>query len=278
MYIYFQRQDDEFCHYSFVNEGGNPFVMTPTDAPKCFHTIDYVKKFEGKPLEIGRVIAIVFHVGSHTTSPWFVIGIVMDSRPRGRAKWLNDTTVPPQERGYGVTHHKCNPRSLDLALLRVEAATVFCDSAMRAICAEFPNIFYYDLAGDPIPEHIHVREVFAIGHTCAAKELIAVSQIPPSRVVRGLGLLTENVAADAIPPPRKATLQSLLCRLLRRMLTPWHVPMPELRYDSWFRTKVLPIAADEDGHVVAATSAVNSMFVCKASLARVRVEQLPSCC
>ena len=40
------------------------------------------------------------------------------------------------------------------------------------------------------------------------------------------------------------------------MLTPWHVPMPELTYDSWFRTKVLPIAADEDGHVVAATSAV----------------------
>ena len=256
MYMYFQRQDDEFCHYSFVNEGGNPFVMTPTDAPKCFHTIDYVKKFEGKPLEIGRVIAIVFNVGSHTTSPWFVIGIVMDSRPRGRAKWLNDTTVPPQERGYAVTHHKCNPRSLDLALLRVEAATVFCDSTMRAICAEFPNIFYYDLAGDPIPEHIHVREVFAIGHTRTAKELIAVSQIPPSRVVRGLGLLTENVAADAIPPPRKATLQSLLCRLLRRMLTPWHVPMPELTYDSWFRTKVLPIAADEDGHVVAATSAV----------------------
>ena len=256
MYMYFHRQDDEFCHYSFVNEGGTPFVMTPTDAPKCFHTIDYVKKFEGKPLEVGRVIAIVFHAGSHTTPPWFVIGIVMDSRPRGRAKWLNDTTVPPQERGYGVTHHKCNPRSLDLALLRVEAATVFCDSTMRAIVAEFPDISYYNLAGEPIPEHIHVREVFAIGHTRTAKELLAVSQIPPSRVVRGLGLLTENVAADAIPPPRKATLQSLLCRLLRRMLTPWHVPMPDLKYDSWFRTKVLPIAADEDGHVVAATSAV----------------------
>ena len=40
------------------------------------------------------------------------------------------------------------------------------------------------------------------------------------------------------------------------LLLPWRVPMPELRYDSWFRTKVLPIAADEDGHVVAATSAV----------------------
>ena len=256
MYMYFQRQDDEFCHYSFVNEGGNPFVMTPTNAPKCFHTIDYVKKFEGKPLEVGRVIAIVFHVGSQTAPPWVVIGIVMDSRPRGRAKWLTDTTVPPQERGYGVTHHKCNPRSLDLALLRVEAATVFCDSTMRAIVTEFPDISYYNLTGDPIPEHIHVSEVLAIGHTRTAKELIAVSQIPPSRIVRGLGLLTENVAADAIPPPRKAALQSLLCRLLRRMLTPWHVPMPELKYDSWFRTKVLPMAADEDGHVVAATSAM----------------------
>ena len=256
MYMYFQRKDDEFCHYSFVNEGGNPFVMTPTNAQKCFHTIDYVKKFEGKPLEVGRVIAIVFHLGGPTAPPCVVIGIVIDSRPRGRAKWLTDTTVPPQERGYGVTHHKCNPRSLDLALLRAEAARVFCDSTMRAIVNEFPDVSYCNLAGDPIPEQIHVREVFAIGHTRTAKELTAVAQIPSSRIVRGLGLLTENVAADAIPPPRKATLQSLLCRLLRRMLTPWHVPMPELKHDSWFRTKVLPIAADEDGHVVAATSAV----------------------
>ena len=269
-----------------MNEGGAPFVMTPTDAPKCYHTIDYVKKFEGKPLEVGRVIAIVFHAGSHTTPPWFVIGIVMDSRPRGRAKWLNDTTVPPQERGYGVTHHKCNPRSLDLALLRVEAATVFCDSTMRAIVAEFPDISYYNLAGEPIPEHIQVREVFAIGHTRTAKELIAVSQIPPSRVVRGLGLLTENVAADAIPPPRKATLQSLLCRLLRRMLTPWHVPMPDLKYDSWFRTKrcsqllLMKTATWWQPPVQWPwpLQPANSMFVCKASLARVRVEQLPSCC
>ena len=140
MYMYFQRKDDEFCYYSFVNEGGNPFVMTPTNARQCFHTIDYVKKFEGKPLEVGRVVAVVFHLGGPNVSLCVVIGIVMDSRPRGRAKWLTDTTVPPQERGYGVTHHKCNPRSLELALLRVEAAQVFCDSTMRAIIDEFPQI------------------------------------------------------------------------------------------------------------------------------------------
>ena len=64
MYMYFQRRDDEFCYYTFVNEGGTPFVMT--NAQKCFHTIDYVKKFEGKPLEVGRVVAIVFHLGGHT--------------------------------------------------------------------------------------------------------------------------------------------------------------------------------------------------------------------
>ena len=44
--------------------------------------------------------------------------------------------------------------------------------------------------------------------------------------------------------------------LLRRLLTPWHVPM-DIPHDSWFRTIVLPIAAMEDGHLVAASSAVS---------------------
>ena len=32
--------------------------------------------------------------------------------------------------------------------------------------------------------------------------------------------------------------------------------MPDIKYDQWFRTKVLPIVADKDEHVIAATSAV----------------------
>ena len=137
-------------------------------------------------------------------------------------------------------------------------SSILCDSTMHAIIDEFPQVSYFNLAKqDPIPETIFVGEVFAIGHTRTAKELTAVAQIPTSRIVRGLGLLTENVSADAMSPTNKATLQSLLCRLLRRMLTPWHVPMPDIPYDQWFRTKVLPIVADEDGHVVAATSAVS---------------------
>ena len=216
------------------------------------------EKFEGKPVEVGRVIPIVFNSGGQNAPLCVVIGIVMDCRLRNRPKWLNDPTRSVQERGQGTTHHKCNARSLDLALLREEAAQVFCDSTMHAIIDEFPQVSYFNLAAqDPLPGTIFVREVFAIGHTRTAKEFTAVAHIPTSRIVRGLGLLTENVSADAMPPTNKATLQSLLCRLLRRMLTPWHVPMTDVPHDQWFRTKVLPIVADEHGHVVAATSAVS---------------------
>ena len=246
MYMQFQRGDEEFCYYTFLNEGGAQFVMTPTDTPSCWHTMDYVKKHEGRPLEIGRVVAIVFNAGGPTDPLCVVIGIIMDSRLRGRPTWLNDPKVSVQE---GATHYKCNPRSFEMALLQEAAAQVFCDSTMR--------VSYFPLGSDkPIPETVFVREVYAIGHTRTAKELTAVAKTPTSRIVRGLGLLTENVSADSMPPPRRATLQSLLCRLLRRMLTPWHVPMPDIKYDQWFRTKVLPIVADEDGHVIAATSAV----------------------
>ena len=84
MYMYFQQRNDEFYYYIFVNEGGTPFVMTPTNAEKCFHTINYVKKFKGKPLEVGRVVAIVFHLGDHNAPLCNVMGVVMDCRPRGR--------------------------------------------------------------------------------------------------------------------------------------------------------------------------------------------------
>ena len=213
MYMQFQRRDDEFFYYTFLNDGGAPFVMTPTNAKSCYHTMDYVKKFEGKPLEVGRVIAIVFNSGGQNAPLCVAIGIVMDCKLRNRPKWLNDPTRSVQERGQGTTHHKCNARSLDLALLREEAARVFCDSTMHAIIGEFPQVSYFNLAAqDPIPGTIFVREVFAIGHTRTAKELTAVAQILTSRIVRGLGLLTENVSTDAMPPTNKATLQSLLCR------------------------------------------------------------------
>ena len=92
--------------------------------------------------------------------------------------------------------------------------------------------------------------------TRSAKELTAVAHTPASRMVRGLRIQTENPAATVMPPDTKGHLMGLLSVLLRRLLTPWHVPM-DISYDSWFRTIVLPIAAMEDGHLVAALSAVS---------------------
>ena len=58
MYMHFQRRDDEFCYYTFVNEGGAPFVMTPINTQKCFHTIDYVKKYEGSHWKLGELLPL----------------------------------------------------------------------------------------------------------------------------------------------------------------------------------------------------------------------------
>ena len=57
-------------------------------------------------------------------------------------------------------------------------------------------------------------------------------------------------------------LVGLLGVLLRRLLTPWHVPI-DIPYNSWFRTIVLPIAAMEDGHLVAAISAISLAIATK---------------
>ena len=254
MYMYFQRRDDEFCSYTFVNEGGTPFVMTPTNAQKCFHTIDYVKKIEGKPLEVGRVVAIVFHLGGLTAPLCVAIGIVMDCRPRGRAKWLTDTTVPPQERGYGVTHHKCNPRSLDLALLRAEAAQVFCDSTMRAIVKHTSHTVTW-LVTPSQSRFMFVKYLLSATHE-RPKSSLLLHKFPLVGLSEGWGCLLKM--SLLMPSP---LLARPLCSLYYvdycgGCSHPGMFPMPELKYDSWFRTKVLPIAADEDGHVVAATSAV----------------------
>ena len=121
---------------------------------------------------------------------------------------------------------------------------------------QFNELFLWPVSREVLPEDIVVKDVFSLGSTRSAKELTAVAHTPASRMVRGLGIQTENPAATVMPPDTKGHLMGLLSLLLRRFLTPWHVPM-DIPYDSWFRTVVLPIAAMEDGHLVAAISAVS---------------------
>ena len=143
----------------------------------------------------------------------------------------------------------------------------------------FNELFLWPVSQEMLPEDIVVKDVFSLGSTRSARELMAVAHTPASRMVRGLGIQTENPAATVMLPDTKGHLMGLLSLLLRRFLTPWHVPV-DIPYDSWFRTVVLPIAAMEDGHLVAAISAVSlAIATGKPDLSRTfRRGQEQNCC
>ena len=67
-------------------------------------------------------------------------------------------------------------------------------------------------------------------------------------------LLHAGHCYTAMLPTRKAVLQSLLTKLLRRFLTPSHQKM-NIPHDDWFRAVVLPIVADSDARVLATVCA-----------------------
>ena len=113
----------------------------------------------------------------------------------------------------------------------------------------------YELAGRRAPHQVRVFDVFALGQTKPAKELVAVAHTPSSRRPRGLGIYCMPDTATAMLPTRKAVLQSLLNTLLRRFLTPSHQKM-NIPHDDWFREVALPIVADSDAHVLATVCAM----------------------
>ena len=88
---------------------------------------------------------------------------------------------------------------------------------------QFNGLFLWPVWQAVLPEDIEVKDVFSLGSTRSARELTAVAHTPASRMVRGLGIQTENPAATVMPPDTKGHLMGLLCLLLRRFLTPWHV-------------------------------------------------------
>ena len=114
----------------------------------------------------------------------------------------------------------------------------------------------YELAGRRAPHQVRVFDVFALGQTKPAKELLAVAHTPSSRRPRGLGIHCMPDTATAMIPARKAVLQSLLTTLLRRFLTPSRHQKMNTPHDDWFRDVVLPIVADSDAHVLATVCAM----------------------
>ena len=257
MKFHYIRRDEEVHLYRYVNHGGYQFVMAQADVPKCSDPMEYVKRHYGKPLDTGRLVAIRFSPNDRSGEHYVVFGLIMATELRKKADWLKASSgASVKDKGFGNTLYKCNPKEFELAVLLESLVHIFAPKPLAAMRRQFHGLLLWPVSQTVLPEDIEVRDVFSLGSTRSAKELTAVAHTPASRMVRGLGIQTENPAATVMPPDTKGHLMGLLSVLLRRLLTPWHVPM-DIPYDSWFRTIVLPIAAMEDGHLVAAISAVS---------------------
>ena len=256
MKFHYIRRDEEVHLYRFVNHGGYQFVMTQADAPKCTDPMEYVKRHYGKPLDTGRLVAIRFSPTGRPKEHFVVFALIMDTELRKKPDWLKASYTGSSVKDKGFGNTQCNPREFELAVLLESLIPIFAPKPLAVMRRQFKELFLWPVSQDVLPEDIEVKDVFSLGSTRSARELTAVAHTPASRMVRGLGIQTENPAATVMPPDTKGHLMGLLSLLLRRFLTPWHVPM-DIPYDSWFRTVVLPIAAMEDGHLVAAISAVS---------------------
>lgn len=262
MEFHFKRKDGELAHYWLKNYGYAPMVMTSATADKCNTSKDYVVRHQGRPLEYGRLVGIIFTERGQSQKH-VVFGIVMEIVYRDKAKWL---TKAPQnaheirQQSIGNTVHKCNPKHYELALLLGGSLDRFARRPLNNLQYRLGNLQVVDLAVQDLPQYVTVVDVYAFGTTRPAKELYAVSNTPWNRLPRGLGLLCDNHPATSMPMDRRVYLQSLLSQYLERLTTPWHISLPG-KHDNWFRARVLPFAIDEDAHFLAVVTALQMALV-----------------
>lgn len=258
MVMKYQRHDADFAYYNFENHGYSPMIMTPSFAEKRTDVVNYIKDFEGKAFEVGRMISIVFSTEDGHNDRKAIFGLIMEVHRRNKPERLKNaqpTQAQLAEYGISVTLHKCNAQSYDLALLMGGALEHFTAGPKSMLKWKFSNVEVFDLAEHRIPGQIFVHDVFALGTTKPAHELVAVAHAPSSRVPRGLGIQCMQAPAMAMEASMRTVMQSLLSKLLRRFLTPAHQVLP-LPHDDWFRDRVLPIVAEKDAHALATVSAV----------------------
>ena len=74
MNMHYVRRDEGFHMYRFVNFGGYQMIMTHASVPKCTDPMEYVRRHNGKPLENGRLIAILFSPKGHFQDAVVVFG------------------------------------------------------------------------------------------------------------------------------------------------------------------------------------------------------------
>ena len=170
----YMREDADFAYYAFTNMGGNVMVMTPGYADQCSNYVDYVQYYDGKPLEVGRMIAILFEQ-MEPRANYAAVGLITEIKARNRPERLkkaDQATQATPEFAREVILSKCNARTYEVALLRGLALEFFAAGPCAKILHQYPGIQMYELAGRRAPHQVRVFDVFALGQTKPAKELL----------------------------------------------------------------------------------------------------------
>ena len=142
------REGVDFVYYAFTNNGGNVMVMTPGYADQCSNYLDYVQYYDGKPLEVGRMIAILFEQ-QEPLARYAVVGLITEIKARNRPDRLKKADQARQatpEFAREVILSKCNAITYEVALLRGLALEFFAAGPCAAILQRYPGIQMYDLA------------------------------------------------------------------------------------------------------------------------------------
>ena len=149
-------------------------VMTPKYADQCADHVDYVQRYDGKPLEVGRMIAILFGQ-LDPPARYAVVGLITEIKARNRPdrlKKVDQDTAAAPEYARDVILHKRNAHTYEVALLRGLALEFFAAGPCESILRQYPGIQMYDLAARQTPDQVRVFDVFALGQTKPAKELV----------------------------------------------------------------------------------------------------------
>ena len=141
-------KDVDFVYYAFTNTGGNVMVMTPGYADQSNNYLDYIQYYDGKPLEVGRMIAILFET-QEPVARFAVVGLITEIKARNRPERLkkaDQATQATPEFAREVILSKCNAITYEVALLRGLALEFFAAGPCAAILERYPGIQMYNLA------------------------------------------------------------------------------------------------------------------------------------
>ena len=118
----------------------------------------------------------------------------MDIPLRNKPEWLkaSNPNASVKDKGFGNTLYKRNPREYELAVLLESLVPIFAQRPLEAMIRKFHDVNLFPVSRERIPEHVEVKEGLSLGTTRSARELTAVATTPASRMVRGLGIQTEN--------------------------------------------------------------------------------------